>query len=187
MLNHCKSRYRFTITLFLAAIFCLSSINLWAATEKDLPQFAPLNDWLYRGGQPTHEGLKQLQKRGIHTIVNFRDEKKWIEWEKKKVEALGMKYVSLPWNITRSVKPELLDEFFKVLDESGNRPVFFHCQHGRDRSGAMSTLALMRYNKLSEEEAREIALETIRPNFRYKYFVNKKIDFFVKERKDSLS
>ena len=171
--------------LFLAGVFCLSSLNLWAASEKDLPRFAPLNDWLYRGGQPTAEGFEQLKKKGVHTVVNFRNERKWMDWEKKKVEGLGMKYVSLPWHITHPVKPELLDEFFEVLDDSTNRPVFFHCRHGRDRSGVMSTLALMRYNHLTEEEAREIALETIRPNFRYKYFVNKKIDYFLEERKDS--
>lgn len=167
-------------------ILLLPSFSVFAKSN-DLPQFAPLNDWLYRGGQPSEKGFAQLKKKGIRTIVNFRNEPKLIEQERKKVEARGMNYVSLPWDITQPVKPELLDEFFKVLDEPKNRPVFFHCKYGRDRSGVMSTLALMRYNKLSEEEARETALETIHPNFRYRHFVNKKIDFFLKERKAQLT
>ena len=163
-------------------LLLLPSISLYAKSD-DLPLLASVDTWLYRGGQPTSEGFKQLKEKGIRTVVNFRDESKWIDWERQKVEALGMKYVSLPWSITRPVKPELLDQFFEVLDRRKNRPVFFHCKHGRDRSGVMTVLALMRYQKLTEEEAREAALETIHPNFRYRYFVNKKIEFFLKKEK----
>jgi protein tyrosine/serine phosphatase len=120
-------------------------------------------------------------------VINFRPEPDSIQWEKEKVEALGMKFVSLPWNITESVEPQLLDQFFEILDEPMNRPVFFHCKHGRDRTGVMSTLALMRYEKLSEAQARELALETIHPNLQYRFSVNRKIDFFVKERPQHFS
>ena len=170
-----------TVTVF----FSFSQPLLYAASD-DPPLYAPLNDWLYRGGQPSDKGFEKLKKAGIRTVVNFRNEGKWIHSEKQKVEALRMKYVSLPWNIMRPVKPELLDEFFKVLDDPKNRSVFFHCEHGRDRSGVMATLALMRYEGLSEEEARGQALETIHPHFRYLYFVNQKIKFFLKERKDKI-
>lgn len=169
------------LALTIGLLFSFSYAPLLAKSSDDLPLFMPVNDWLYRGGQPKEEGFKKLKQKGVRTVVNFRDEKKWVEWERKKVEGLGMKYVSLPWNIMRSAKPELLDQFFKVLDKRRNRPVFFHCEHGRDRSGVMTTLALMHYEKLSEEEAREQALETIRPNFRYRYFVNQKIKFFSKD------
>ena len=76
---------------------------------EDLPLFAPLNDWLYRGAQPTEKGLHELKEKGIRTVVNFRREKDWIEWERKEVESLGMKYVSLPWSIWKPAKPALLD------------------------------------------------------------------------------
>lgn len=144
------------------------------------PEISPLNDWIYRGVQPREETFLKLKKKGIRTVINFRDEPDKIQWEKAKVEALGMKYVSLPWNIMKPVKPALLDAFFKVLDEPKNRPVFFHCKWGRDRSGVMAVLALMRYEKMSEDEARELALETIRPHWRYRHSVNQKIKFFSK-------
>ena len=158
-----------------------------SAASKEIPYFSPVNDWSYRGGQPPEEAFAKLKEKGIRTVVNFRNEKDWIEWERKKVESQGMKYVSLPWSITRPVKPELLDQFFEVLDRPENRPVFFHCKHGRDRSGVMSMMALMRYEKLSESEARVQALEAIRPHLQYLPFVNQKVKFFLKERKEKIS
>ena len=150
--------------------------------SSDLPNFDALNEWLYRGAQPTGQGLRELKAKGIRTVVNFRDEPQWIEWEAKEVKALGMNYVSLPWSVWKPVRPELLDQFFKALDNAENRPVFFHCHHGRDRTGVMATLALMRYQNLSEKEARNQALGKIRPHLRYRYFVNQKINFFLKEK-----
>ena len=126
-------------------------------------------------------GFEKLRGMGVRTVVNFRHEKDWIDWERRAVESMGMKYVTLPWKITGSVKPELADEFFKVLDDPQNRPVFIHCKHGRDRTGVMTALALMRYEKLPEEQARELALETIHPNWRYRTFVNNKLNYFIRE------
>ena len=172
--------------LALGFILLLNPLSVFAKSE-DLPLFDSLNDWLYRGAQPTEAGIKELKQKGIHTVINFRNEDKWIKWEKEQVEKSGMKYVSLPWSITSSVKPELLDQFFETLDKPENRPVFFHCKHGRDRTGVMSTLAFMRYGNLSEKEARETALKTIRPNLRYSFFVNRKISFFIKKRPKDFS
>lgn len=169
--------------LLAALLFSSCSITFsTSAGRSKAPVVTPVNDWLYRGSQPREGDFARIKGKGVRTVVNFRDESHWIQWEKEKVEALGMKYVSLPWNVKKPVKPELLDRFFAVLDDPKNRPVYFHCQYGRDRSGVMTTLALMRYQNLSKEEAREEALETIRPSLLQKGNVSEKIDFFLRER-----
>ena len=174
-------------SLFFSLLFLPTScVSISKKASADLPYFDSLNDWLYRGGQPTEEGFRQLKEKGIRTIVNFRNEPEWIRREKKRVEGLGMKYVNLPWTLWGSVNPELLNQFFETLDRPENRPVFFHCKHGRDRTGVMTTLALMRYEKLSECEARKRALKKIKPNLRYRYFVNQKIEFFLQKDPQSL-
>lgn len=145
----------------------------------------PVNEWLYRGSQPREADLEALKGKGVRTVVNFRPDAGMGRWEKETVEGLGMKYVNLPWRIGNRVQPELLDRFFAVLDDPKNRPVYFHCQHGRDRTGVMSTLALMRYEGLSEEEAREQALETIRPSLLQKKNVSDRIDYFIRERPEA--
>ncbi len=182
------SKLRLPALLVLLAVFGASCVYTPASSfSTGLPAQNPLNDWLSRGPQPREADLEMLEARGVRTIVNFRNEPGWIKWEKEKVENLGMHYVSLPWSITKPVKPELLDSFFKVLDDPKNRPVFFHCQYGRDRSGVMSVLALMRYERMSEEEARQFTFDTIRPHLRYKPFVNQKIKFFLEKRPSAFS
>ncbi len=168
--------------LFVSLCLFLASPPAFSETSEEIPRFAEVNEWLTRGAQPTQEGLEELKARGVHTVINFRDEPKWIEWEKREVEALGMHYVSLPWTIWKSVKPELLDQLFEVLDRPENRPAFIHCKHGRDRTNVMTVLSLMRYEKLTEDQARKSAFEMVRPHLRYWFFVNRKIRFFLSKR-----
>lgn len=172
--------------VFLSLLLAACSFSYSYEGSKPVPM-TPVNGWLSRSGQPTAAEFETLKQKGIRTVVNFRDEPKWIEWEKRGVEGLGMNYVSLPWSIMGSVKPELLDQLFEVLNNPDNRPVLMHCKHGRDRTGVMTTLALMRYEKLPEARAREQALETVRPNLRYRMFVNQKIGFFIKKKASLIS
>jgi len=162
-------------------IFSFASAVL-AETSQDLPLFFEVNDWLYRSAQPTKKGLEELKAKGVRTVINFRDEPQWQEREKNEVEALGMTYVSLPWSVWKGVKPELLDQLFEVLDRPENRPALIHCQHGRDRTNVMTVLSLMRYEKLTEDQARKTAFGMVRPHLQYWLFVNWKIRFFLSKR-----
>ena len=168
--------------LFIPLLLVLVSSPVLAETSQDLPLFFEVNDWLYRGAQPTKKGLEELKAKGVRTVINFRDEPRWQEWEKKEVEALGMNYVGLPWSVWKGVKPELLDQLFEVLDRPENHPALIHCQHGRDRTNVMTVLSLMRYEKLTEDQARKAAFERVRPHLQYWFFVNQKIRFFLSKR-----
>src|SRR5262249_39317881 len=51
-----------------------------------------LNDFLYRGSQPKPEGVEQLKKLGVDTIVDLRGERPGtIKKERERVESLGMR------------------------------------------------------------------------------------------------
>lgn len=39
-----------------------------------ISDFGKINDFLYRGAQPKHNGVEQLKKFGIDTIVDLRGE-----------------------------------------------------------------------------------------------------------------
>ena len=156
--------FRFASVLFLFLSLLTTSSPALAKPRSKVSVLTQVSDWLYRGSEPEEKDFAKIKEKGIRTVIDFRDKPKKVEGERKKVEALGMNYFNLPWLITRPVKPELLDQFFKILDDPKNRPVLIHCEHGRDRTGVMTTLALMRYEGLSEKEARESALETIRPH-----------------------
>jgi protein tyrosine phosphatase (PTP) superfamily phosphohydrolase (DUF442 family) len=56
-----------------------------------------INDYLYRGAQPNEQGLEELKKLGITTIVDLRaEDRPKSEWEKKETERLGMHFVHIP-------------------------------------------------------------------------------------------
>src|ERR1700739_3495410 len=60
-----------------------------------------LNDFLYRGTQPTEKGLKNLRKLGIDRIVDLRGEFPWtMEREPRHAAKLGMRMrlISIPGN-----------------------------------------------------------------------------------------
>src|SRR5689334_23260420 len=54
--------------------------------------FARVNPNLYRGGQPTDEGFRQLKAMGIKTVIDFRS----YHSTKKQVEDAGMTPVEIP-------------------------------------------------------------------------------------------
>ncbi len=90
---------------------------------------------LYRGAQPTAEGVNQLPALGIRTVVNLRA----FHSDRDEVAGTGLKYVRFetkPWH------PEEEDVvgFLKVVTDTNNLPVFVHCQRGADRTGMMCAM-----------------------------------------------
>ena len=101
-----------------------------------VPRFRQVAPGLYRGGQPSPAGFEFLKWRGIKTVINLREEHD----EREAVEKLGMKYFYFPMNARDSVSEATIDQFFSVLKNPQNQPVFVHCRRGADRTGFMMGL-----------------------------------------------
>jgi tyrosine-protein phosphatase SIW14 len=104
-------------------------------TPKTIRNFHEVTPFLYRGGQPGAEGIAELARAGIKTVVSFRWGHKTIAAEKAAVEAAGMKFVSIPmyyWQLPGIASTE---QFLSIVDDRDNWPVFAHCFHGADRTG----------------------------------------------------
>jgi protein tyrosine/serine phosphatase len=102
---------------------------------KALPNFQEVTTNTYRGGAPTREGLRTLQKMGVHTIIDLRIEKK-AQGEKKVAEEMGFTWIHLPMGREAPTKKQV-DTFLATLANAEDEPVFVHCQHGADRTGCM--------------------------------------------------
>ena len=97
---------------------------------------AKLNESLYRGTQPTEEGVKQLKKLGIDTIVDLRGERySTSEKERKQAESLGMRFVKIPGNGWSPPRDEQIAQFFSLVRKRPRRTIFVHCWLGSDRTG----------------------------------------------------
>lgn len=102
--------------------------------EHQIVNFDKMSTKLYRGAQPTRNGLEQLAALGVKTVINLRQPGDVFPDEEATVKALGMTYLSMPMS---GVKAPTLEQMAEILTaiEKAEGPVFVHCQFGCDRTG----------------------------------------------------
>ena len=100
--------------------------------------FQKVNDQVYRGGQPTSDGFKNLAAMGVKTVIDLRlagehslaEEASWVT-------ADGMRYLSIPLK-GMSAPPEAdVANILSILTDPSAGPVFIHCRRGADRTGTI--------------------------------------------------
>jgi protein tyrosine phosphatase (PTP) superfamily phosphohydrolase (DUF442 family) len=90
---------------------------------------------LYRGAQPTAEGMKMLQKLGIRTVINLRA----FHSDKDEVAGTGLRSVRFETKAWHAEEEDVIG-FLKVVTDKNQLPVFVHCQRGADRTGMMCAM-----------------------------------------------
>ena len=112
-----------------------------AAAEKpfsiraDLPgvsNFAQVSEALYRGEQPTAEGMHELADLGIKTVVNLRS----FHSDRDELRGTGLRYAHIACKTWHPEEEDVV-RFLSILRDPANQPVFVHCQYGSDRTGMM--------------------------------------------------
>ena len=101
-----------------------------------VPNAGKISDVLIRGAQPSLQGLTELKKLGVTTIVDLRGNRGEVNWERLNSEALGMHFVNIPilgWSSPGDVQ---VAQFLKLFAET-NQKIFVHCRFGEDRTGVM--------------------------------------------------
>ena len=107
---------------------------------------------VWRGAQPSRQGLKTLAAMGVKTVIDLRYENESADIPP------GVRYVHLPASAWHA---DLLDTVAVLAAiKTSPKPVFVHCMEGRDRTG----LAIAAY-RLSQGMSRDDAL-TEMYNFR---------------------
>jgi protein tyrosine/serine phosphatase len=107
---------------------------------RGIANFGQVSPTLFRGGQPSAEGYRELKQMGVEFIVSFRHERGENSIERREVEAHGMRFVSLPWHAWQTPTDEDVRRFLELLSSNPNTKVFVHCQQGSDRTGTMVAL-----------------------------------------------
>ncbi len=127
---------------FIAAFFALlpafaAHAQKPAAPPSDLPNFAVVEPGVYRGGAPTKEGLRKLKALGVRTIVDLRIEQKGQTEEAAAAKELGINRVRIRLGREAPTKKQTTEFLSLMKAASPQNPIFVHCQHGADRTGAM--------------------------------------------------
>ena len=113
-----------------------------------LPNLHVVAPGVYRGAQPTAEGMRELEKLGVKLVINlraFHDD----EDELKGTALKGAKISFKTWH----AEDEDVVRFLTLVNDPANQPVFFHCLHGADRTGTMSAIYRMTMQGWSSEAA----------------------------------
>ena len=116
--------------------------------EKGLPNFGEVTPNLYRGGQPSPEGIEKLAKMGVDIVVDTGRSKR----DKEQIKKLGMQYVPLPWYCPFP-KEEVFARFLELIRNNPDKKIFVHCRLGDDRTGMMIASYRMAMQGWSAEEA----------------------------------
>lgn len=121
---------------------------------EGVPNSGRINDHLFRGAQPRDPGLVELKKLGITTIVNLRQEDpSKIDWEEKRAESLGIRFVHIPVNEWSPPTNEQVAQFLSIFHDNPQDKVFVHCHYGEDRTGVFVASYRMAYEKLPADQA----------------------------------
>jgi len=127
------------IALVLAAQVSVFSQEPSNVTIKN---FGQMDERFFRGAQPKENDYQQLAALGIKTVIDLQIDTK--DYEKRDVEALGMKYVNIPMSDTSYPEQAKIDEFLKLVNDPATGKFFVHCAGGRHRTGVMG--AVYRFN-----------------------------------------
>ena len=126
--------------------------NKWAERIElpGLPNLHKVSDDLYRGAQPTAEGMKQLKKLGIKTVVNLRS----LHLDRDEIKDAGLAYEHINMTTWNTEDKDVI-RFLQIAIDSNRTPVFVHCQHGADRTGTMCAIYRITIQGWSKNEAVE--------------------------------
>lgn len=110
----------------------------------------------YLAGQPAEADLAAWKDKGVRTVISLRTPGE-IDWdEKAAVEALGMKFVSIPFRGADTLGDTQIEAALAALKEGGDNGVLLHCGTS-NRVGAIWYAHRIRHDGLSAEAALEEA------------------------------
>jgi tyrosine-protein phosphatase SIW14 len=148
-----------------------------------ISDFGKVNDFLYRGAQPRGDGVEQLKKFEIDTIVDLRGELRGvIENERQRAESLGIRFINLPGSGWATPKDEEIAQFFSLVRERPRRKIFIHCWLGGDRSGMFVAAYRIAFEGWSPQQA----IQEMR-SFHYLHFWHPNMARWVERFPDRLA
>ena len=115
---------------------------------KGVPNLHKVSGDLYRSAQPTAEGMKNLKKMGIETVVNLRS----FHSEREKIGYTGLTYEHIYMKAWHPEEKEVV-RFLQIATNPRRTPVLVHCQHGADRTGTMCAIYRIAIRGWTKEES----------------------------------
>ena len=104
----------------------------------DLANFGEVAPGIFRGARPTEKGIQMLKDKGVKLIIQLENFKGVVQKEKEWAEKAGIQFVNIPMSVITPPSSAKVQQFLKLVQDPANKPVYFHCMQGRDRTGSMA-------------------------------------------------
>ena len=113
-----------------------------------MPNLYRISGELYRGDQPSAQGMQNLKDLGLKTIINLRS----FHSDRDEIGDTGLAYEHITMKAWHPEEEDVV-RFLKIVTDPKRAPVLVHCQHGADRTGTMIAVYRIAVQGWSKDEA----------------------------------
>ena len=122
-----------------------------ALNRIHIGNFGKVNDNYFRGAQPKGSDYHDLAALGVKTVIDLQ--KDGPSSEAGSVTAAGMKFFRIGMTTSKAPTDAQIAQFFEIVNNPANQPVYVHCAGGRHRTGTMTALYRMTFDGWNASQA----------------------------------
>ena len=146
---------RTKIRAALAVVIVMAGGAYYYFTQIALPHFYSIREGvLYRSGQPRGLGLAWVKHSGIRTLINLREPYSNGTPEEEIFAAQNrLNFYNFSIGSSYEDIEQTVGRFLTIVDDTSNWPILVHCSRGKERSGVLSAIFRIEYDRWSNEQA----------------------------------
>ncbi len=155
-----KVRSLIVMASFVAVIFVgQAKGNSDADAAPPFAKYAEVDQGVFRGALPGQEGVEYLKSQGIKTILNLNDSWSEKSQEDRDARSAGMSWIDESMNAFVGPTQRQMERILSSLTNPALLPIFFHCHHGKDRTGLVAALYRVHIQNWDQRRAYDEMLE----------------------------
>jgi protein tyrosine/serine phosphatase len=139
------------VTLSLSASLFAQETDAAPLPRVHIDNFGRISNTYYRGAQPDARGFAELAALGVKTVIDLTSNGRANE--QSMVEHAGMRFYRIPLTTSAWPSDSAINLFLKLAADPADQPVFVHCQGGRHRTGVMTAVYRMNYDRWTADQA----------------------------------
>jgi tyrosine-protein phosphatase SIW14 len=149
-------RQSYPVKAFFLLVFCalVSAPAALAQAKREqvtgVKNFGRVTTNYFRGGSVTPEGVENLHRMGVRTIIDLRD--KPSPDEPEACERLGIKYYKFATDGHATPDRATFDTILSII-KNAKDPVYVHCSAGKHRAGTVCALYRMEVQGWTPDQA----------------------------------